>query len=97
MLPAELLTAVVLGVSALAPFVDAQNTSDAAVAANLEHFWAYGRSPPVYPTPQGSGSHGWEDAYARAKALVAQMTNDEKNNITYGHVLLIQIESLKAR
>jgi beta-glucosidase len=62
--------------------VDAQ--SESAIAANLEHFWSYGRSPPVYPTPQMSGSGGWEQAYEFAKNLVSQMSNDEKNNITYG-------------
>jgi len=59
------------------------NQTDA-IAANLEHYWSYGRSPAVYPTPQGSGAGDWADAYARAKALVAQMTNAEKENMTYG-------------
>jgi hypothetical protein len=57
-----------------------------ALAANLEHFWSYGRSPPVYPSPQMSGSGGWEESYAYARQLVSQMTNDEKNNLTYGCV-----------
>ncbi|KAK3709391.1 hypothetical protein LTR37_010952 [Vermiconidia calcicola] len=63
--------------------VKAQN--DSAIAANLEHFWSYGRSPAVYPTPQMSGSSGWEAAHEFARNLVSQMTNDEKNNITYGY------------
>ncbi len=62
----------------------AQNLT--AIAANLEHYWSYGRSPAVYPTPQMSGTGGWEEAYKHAKNLVSQMTNDEKNNITYGCV-----------
>lgn len=57
----------------------------AAEIANLENFWSYGRSEPVYPTPEGEGLGDWSSAYAKAKALVAQMTNDEKNNITYGY------------
>ena len=73
---------------ALAVYPDvafAQNsTNTTAVLANLERFWSYGRSAPVYPTPQGAGLGEWADSYSRAKALVAQMTNDEKNNITYG-------------
>lgn len=62
--------------------VEAQNES--AVVGNLEHYWSYGRSPAVYPTPQINGNSGWEDAYQYAQDLVSQMTNDEKNNITYG-------------
>ncbi|KAK5110886.1 hypothetical protein LTR85_000696 [Meristemomyces frigidus] len=85
MFSARSVTIAVLGLSFLSIFVIAQNESDAAVAANLEHYWAYGRSPPVYPFPQGTGTDGWETAYAQARALVAQMTNDEKNNITYGY------------
>lgn len=32
----------------------------------------------------GEGSGDWADAYNKAKALVVQMTNEEKANITYG-------------
>lgn len=32
----------------------------------------------------GQGLGSWADAYAKARALVANMTNEEKNNITYG-------------
>ncbi|KAG8626479.1 hypothetical protein KVT40_005424 [Elsinoe batatas] len=47
--------------------------------------YSYGKSPPVYPTPPGTGDDGgWADAYSQAKALVAQMTNVEKANITFG-------------
>lgn len=66
--------------------VEAQNQS--ALAANLEHFWSYGRSPPVYPSPQMSGSGGWADSYEFARQLVSQMTNAEKENLTYGYVTL---------
>ncbi|OIW24701.1 glycosyl hydrolase family 3 N terminal domain-containing protein [Coniochaeta ligniaria NRRL 30616] len=46
----------------------------------------YGRSPPVYPSPlaNGTSSSAWTAAYARAKALVAQMTTEEKANVTHG-------------
>ncbi|KAF1961768.1 glycoside hydrolase [Byssothecium circinans] len=46
----------------------------------------YGQSPPVYPSPIGNGTStpSWGRAYARAKALVAQMTLEEKANITRG-------------
>ncbi|CAK7568547.1 MAG: hypothetical protein SEPTF4163_006541 [Sporothrix epigloea] len=47
----------------------------------------YGRSPPVYPSPQGNGTSDarWARAYYRAKALVRQMTLEEKISMTYGH------------
>lgn len=61
----------------------AQNLT-AAELSHLEHYWSYGRSRPVYPTPEGIGRREWAEAYSRAKALVAEMTNYEKNNITYG-------------
>ncbi|CEJ80376.1 Putative Glycoside hydrolase family 3 [[Torrubiella] hemipterigena] len=41
-------------------------------------------SPPVYPTPEGKGQGPWAEAYQNAKALVSQMTLDEKVNITRG-------------
>jgi beta-glucosidase len=67
------------------PITALDNTADdLAQAANLERFWSYNRSPPVYPSPPMSGAGHWEQAYEEARALVAQMTNDEKNNVTYG-------------
>ncbi|KAJ5278824.1 hypothetical protein N7478_004196 [Penicillium angulare] len=42
------------------------------------HF--YGESPAVYPSRSGD----WAGAYKKASALVAQMTLEEKNNLTYG-------------
>ncbi|OAA65469.1 beta-glucosidase [Niveomyces insectorum RCEF 264] len=46
----------------------------------------YGRSPPVYPSPFGTGSSNarWARAYRHARALVDQMTLEEKVNLTYG-------------
>ncbi|OAA68845.1 Glycoside hydrolase, family 3 [Cordyceps fumosorosea ARSEF 2679] len=41
-------------------------------------------SPDVYPTPQGQGKGQWAVAYENARALVAQMTLEEKVNITRG-------------
>ncbi|KAF4636740.1 hypothetical protein G7Y89_g1329 [Cudoniella acicularis] len=38
----------------------------------------YGQSPPVYPSPAGTGTGTWVAAYEKAAALVAQMTLDEK-------------------
>ncbi|PSN64107.1 beta-glucosidase-related glycosidase [Corynespora cassiicola Philippines] len=46
----------------------------------------YGQSPPIYPSPVGDGSSSssWASAYERARALVAQLTLEEKVNVTRG-------------
>ncbi|GFF67325.1 probable beta-glucosidase M [Aspergillus lentulus] len=44
----------------------------------------YGQSPPVYPSPEGSGTGSWAGAYAKAKKFVAQLTPEEKVNLTAG-------------
>jgi beta-glucosidase len=41
-------------------------------------------SPPYYPTPKGGWVAEWRASYARAQALVAQMTLVEKVNLTTG-------------
>ncbi|KAK0257767.1 hypothetical protein LTR57_002139 [Friedmanniomyces endolithicus] len=69
---------------ALVDVTSGQGLNTTTELANLEHYWSYGRSMPVYPTPQTAGKGEWATAYAKAKALVAQMTDFEKNNITYG-------------
>lgn len=60
------------------------SADDVALAASQERLFSYGRSPPVFPAPETSGDGKWEDAYRQARELVDQMTNDEKNNLTYG-------------
>ncbi|CRG87865.1 beta-glucosidase [Talaromyces islandicus] len=49
-----------------------------------ELFYSYGGSPPVYPTPEGTGLGEWEDAYKQARTIIANMTTDEKTGILYG-------------
>ncbi|KAJ5606519.1 hypothetical protein N7510_009300 [Penicillium lagena] len=44
----------------------------------------YGQSEPVYPSPKGTGSGDWAQAYEKAAAMVSKMTLEEKNNLTYG-------------
>lgn len=39
---------------------------------------------PYYPTPYGGWSDNWSEAYAKAAALVSNMTLAEKTNITGG-------------
>ncbi|KAF2153567.1 glycoside hydrolase family 3 protein [Myriangium duriaei CBS 260.36] len=51
---------------------------------NPEARYTFGRSPPVYPTPQANGDGGWVIAFAKAKALVAKMTDQEKAAVTLG-------------
>ncbi|KAF2402725.1 beta-glucosidase [Trichodelitschia bisporula] len=62
----------------LAGIATAQNASK----ADLERFWSYGRSPPVYPGPSGAGIGNWTDAYNRAREMVSRMTNEEKEHVT---------------
>lgn len=52
----------------------AQSTSD--VIQDDTYF--YGLSPPAYPSPNISSTGPWADAYSQAKALVEQMTLEEK-------------------
>ncbi|KEQ77336.1 hypothetical protein M436DRAFT_68539 [Aureobasidium namibiae CBS 147.97] len=54
------------------------------IYGSVVRYYSYGRSPPVYPSPQGQGTGDWSQAYSQAKALVAQMTVQEKANITLG-------------
>ncbi|KAI5236669.1 hypothetical protein E4T42_09396 [Aureobasidium subglaciale] len=44
----------------------------------------YGNSPAVLPSPNATGVGGWEDAAARAKAFVAQLTLEEKAKMVTG-------------
>lgn len=42
-------------------------------------------SAPFYPSPwMNPNANGWEDAYAKAKAFVSQLTLMEKVNLTTG-------------
>lgn len=41
-------------------------------------------APPYYPSPHGGWLAPWKDSYAKAQALVSQMTLAEKTNITGG-------------
>ncbi|MCJ1343879.1 hypothetical protein MMC31_002077 [Peltigera leucophlebia] len=41
-------------------------------------------SPPHYPSPWGSGTGDWADAYIKARAFVQQLTLLEKVNLTTG-------------
>ncbi|KAF1840633.1 glycoside hydrolase family 3 protein [Cucurbitaria berberidis CBS 394.84] len=55
--------------------------------SNVSEIPFYGRSPPVYPSPEGNGttSPAWTAAYFKARSIVSQMTLEEKSNVTYGH------------
>ncbi|KAK0754616.1 glycoside hydrolase superfamily [Schizothecium vesticola] len=55
---------------------------DADAVRSDTHF--YGESPPVYPSPNMTGTGSWGDAFAKARALVANMTLTEKIDITAG-------------
>lgn len=44
----------------------------------------YRQSPPVYPSPLGNGTGNWADSYSKAAKFVAQLSIEEKANLTYG-------------
>ncbi|KAL5113430.1 hypothetical protein ACEQ8H_008698 [Pleosporales sp. CAS-2024a] len=58
--------------------------STAAVAQfNIEHT-QYGTSPPVYPSPNITGSGGWDAALQKARAFVSNLTLEEKAKMVTG-------------
>ncbi|KAM0712872.1 hypothetical protein Q7P35_000321 [Cladosporium inversicolor] len=67
---------------------DAADRSESAFSyvqpLNTTILGAYGHSPPVLPSPNATGVGGWEDAAARAKAFVAQLTLEEKSRMVTG-------------
>lgn len=71
-----------LAVAAL--LFDSAVAQTAAERAALALYYDYNRSPPIYPSPQGAGTGEWASAYTQARAIVAQMTNLEKQNISIG-------------
>lgn len=44
----------------------------------------YGSSPPVYPSPNITGTGGWSEALVKAQAFVAQLTLEEKSDMVTG-------------
>jgi hypothetical protein len=52
------------------------STGNATVITSETYF--YGQSPPVYPSPNGTGAGDWKAAYAKAQAFVSQLTLSEK-------------------
>lgn len=54
-------------------------------AAQVQQRAALAKSDPFYPSPwMDPNADGWQDAYAKAKAFVSQMTLAEKVNLTTG-------------
>ncbi|KAF7563986.1 hypothetical protein G7046_g108 [Stylonectria norvegica] len=74
--------AFILSAFAVASWCNADSHSPLQVAARAEDL---AHSPPHYPSPwMDPKATGWEDAYARAKAFVSQLTLLEKVNLTTG-------------
>ncbi|KAI6784988.1 uncharacterized protein J7T54_008082 [Emericellopsis cladophorae] len=44
----------------------------------------YGHSPAVYPSPNATGTGGWEEAVAKARDFVSQLTLEEKADMVTG-------------
>ncbi|KAJ5762477.1 uncharacterized protein N7511_005859 [Penicillium nucicola] len=45
---------------------------------------AYGHSPAVLPSPNATGSGGWDEAFSRAQEFVAKLTIEEKADMVTG-------------
>ncbi|KAL3261996.1 hypothetical protein ABHI18_003180 [Aspergillus niger] len=72
-------------ISALLGLLGGLALSSAAPTQNItSDAYFYGQSPAVYPSPEGTGTGSWASAYDKAKAFVAQLTDDEKVNLTAG-------------
>ncbi|KAL4726388.1 beta-glucosidase [Fusarium chlamydosporum] len=70
------LVAAVVGTTVIDPYVDAQQV---VTRDTLAH------SPPHYPSPwMDPEAEGWQEAYAKAKDFVSQLTLMEKVNLTTG-------------
>ncbi|KAI2607957.1 glycoside hydrolase family 3 protein [Hypoxylon sp. NC1633] len=78
----NMLTASLYYLAGLAAWVGVIGTAAQSIITDDTEF--YGQSPPVYPSPGGIGLGDWADSYTKARALVAQMTLDEKVNLTGG-------------
>lgn len=61
-------------------------SGSAAQSIITDDTYFYGQSPPVYPSPNGTGSGDWATSYTKARALVAKLTLEEKVNLTGGIV-----------
>ncbi|CAL5870449.1 uncharacterized protein PFLUO_LOCUS4686 [Penicillium psychrofluorescens] len=61
------------------PVPDAESDLSARSALPADY-----QSPPYYPTPPGGWMPDWADAYAKAHAVVSNMTLAEKVNLTTG-------------
>ncbi|KAF4552311.1 Glycosyl hydrolase family 3 C-terminal domain-containing protein 6 [Elsinoe fawcettii] len=86
-------TKLVLSLLALSPLVSSQayDVPDRAEGAfsyvqplNTTIIGPYGGSPPVLPLPNATGVGGWEEAIAKAKAFVAQLSIEEKSRMVTG-------------
>lgn len=67
-------------VGLLASQVFAQSSNSSGVITDESYF--YGLSPPYYPSPNGTGTGSWAEAYSKAKAFVDQLTLEEKVSLS---------------
>lgn len=63
-------------VGLLASLASAQSSNSSDVITDASYF--DGLSPPYYPSPNGTGTGSWAEAYSKAKAFVDQLTLEEK-------------------
>lgn len=64
----------IVGLLASQAFAQSSNSSD--IITDESYF--YGLSPPYYPSPNGTGTGEWAEAYSKAQAFVGQLTLEEK-------------------
>lgn len=81
-----LAAALCAGVGAVISVADAHQFANAQISLQFAASHApLSYSPPHYPSPwMDPRATGWEEAYAKAKAFVSQMTLVEKVNLTTG-------------
>ncbi|KAH8893338.1 beta-glucosidase [Thozetella sp. PMI_491] len=64
---------------------NAQATEAPSTGVNItSDTYFYGQSEPVYPSPNMTGTGDWGEAFAKAQALVAKLTLEEKVTLTGG-------------
>lgn len=69
----------------LLPLAFAQNsTTSTGTDSSNPGAQPFQTSPPKYPSPWGEGLGDWNDAYAKARSFVSQLTLLEKVNLTTG-------------
>lgn len=79
----------IVGLLASQAFAQSSNSSD--IITDESYF--YGLSPPYYPSPNGTGTGEWAEAYSKAQAFVGQLTLEEKVRSYIGQKVAFHMSS----